>query len=115
LHDFNELLLENIWLFVDLVAEWRMKQANDPNRIPSLTEREHNILCSCLIEDKRYRDMSGLSSERKDMISRLASFVSMPLNCFCLAEERCSDLVIGAVVSGIRQVFEMIEIFYSNL
>lgn len=100
--DFNELLLENIWLFVDLVVEWRIKQSGDPNRICSLSEREYNIICSTLLEDKRYRDMNGLLQERKELIAKFASFTSMPLTCFCVAGDRCADVLISSVVSDIR-------------
>jgi hypothetical protein len=103
-HDFNELLLESVWLFIDLVVEWRLKQAGDSNRVCSLTEREHNIICSTLIEDKRFRDMNGLVNERKDLISKFASFMSMPLTCFCIAGERCADALIASIVADIRLI-----------
>lgn len=101
-HDFNELLLENIWLFVDLIVEWRIKQSGDPNRICSLSERDYNIICSTLIEDRRFRQMNGLASERKELISKFSSFMAMPLTCFCLSNDRCSDILITNVISDIR-------------
>ncbi|CAD5218767.1 unnamed protein product [Bursaphelenchus okinawaensis] len=100
--DFNELLLENISTFVDLIVEWRTKQLHDPNRISCLSEREFNIICSSLIEDKRYRDMSGLADKRRELISKMANFVSMPLTCFCLAGDKCADVIISQMVADIR-------------
>ncbi|KAI6214092.1 PG2 pseudoGTPase domain-containing protein [Aphelenchoides besseyi] len=101
--DFNELLLENLVLFVDLVVEWRLKHSNNPNRVCGISERDYNIICATLIEDKRFRDMSGLSSRRRELTSKMASFMSMPLTCFCFAGDRCADLIISSVVGERRR------------
>ncbi|KAI6187133.1 PG2 pseudoGTPase domain-containing protein [Aphelenchoides besseyi] len=101
--DFNELLLENLVLFVDLVVEWRLKHSNNPNRVCGISERDYNIICATLIEDKRFRDMSGLSNRRRELTSKMASFMSMPLTCFCFAGDRCADLIILSVVGERRR------------
>ncbi|KAI6218706.1 hypothetical protein M3Y99_01692300 [Aphelenchoides fujianensis] len=89
--------------FCELLLGERQPNAHNPNRVGALSEREFNIICSSLIEDRRFRHMSGLSSRRRDLISKTASFMAMPLTCFCPAGDRCSDLLVSNIVADRRR------------
>jgi hypothetical protein len=50
--EFNELLLENVDLFVDIVVDWRTRFLDHP--MIGVSERECSIIATLLNTDKRW-------------------------------------------------------------
>ncbi|KAI1726314.1 rhoGAP domain-containing protein [Ditylenchus destructor] len=96
--NFSELLLENIELFVDLVVDWRLHYSDLP--MIGLNEKDNNLVHELLCQDKRYRDMNGLTDDRQNAISQFSSFVSLPLERHCAAGSLCADLVLPVAIDN---------------